>query len=97
MLKENGVDFDYREYRKEPLSVSELRDVVRMLGVPASAILRKRDKAVAQLGLVGDEPDDVLIPHMANHPTMVQRPIGIIDGKAAIGRPPAALLELLKG
>ena len=94
MLKDNDLEFTYREYRKDPLSEQELRDIVRMLGVPAKAILRKRDKAVAELGLAGDEADDVLIPHMAKHPTMVQRPIGVGNGKAAIGRPVENLLTL---
>ena len=42
----------------------------------------------------GDESDDVLIPHMAKNPTLVQRPIGILNGKAAIGRPVDNLLTL---
>ncbi len=94
MLKEHNLDFEYREYKKQPLTEQELRDVVAMLGVPAKAILHKRDKAVAALGLTGDESDDVLIPHMAQNPTMVQRPIGILNGKAEIGRPVENLLKL---
>lgn len=95
MLKAHDIDYSYREYKKQPLSADELRDLVRMLGVPAKALLRKRDKAVAELGLTGDESDDVLIPHMAAHPTMLQRPIGILDGKAEIGRPVENLLRLV--
>ena len=95
MLTDNGVEFTYREYRKEPLTEAELRDVLGLLGVGPQAILRKRDKAYAALGLTGAESDDVLIGHMANHPTLVQRPIGMNDGRAAIGRPVESLLALV--
>ena len=94
MLNERGVEFTYREYRTEPLTEPELREVLGMLGVGPKAVLRKRDKAFGELGLTGDEPDDALIAYMASHPTLLQRPIGIRDGRAVIGRPPEDLLQL---
>ncbi len=94
MLKEHELEYRYREYRKDPLSEAELRDVLGMLGVGPKAVLRKRDKAYKELGLSGDESDDVLIGHMAQHPTLLQRPIGIKDGKAVVGRPIEELLTL---
>ena len=95
MLKERGIDYEYREYIKEPLSEDELRDVLSKLGMAARDILRKRDKASQALGLKGDEPDDVLVPHMAANPGMIQRPIGIVGDKAVIGRPIENLLQLV--
>lgn len=64
------------------------------LGVGPKALLRTRDKAYKALGLTGDEPPDVLIGHMAEHPTLLQRPIGILGDKAVVGRPITNLLEL---
>lgn len=94
MLKEHDLEFTYREYRKEPLSEAELREVLALLGVGPKAVLRTRDKAYKELGLTGDEPDEVLIAHLAQHPTLLQRPIGIRDGRAVIGRPVTELLNL---
>ncbi|MCA9494187.1 MAG: arsenate reductase (glutaredoxin) [Alphaproteobacteria bacterium] len=94
MLKEREIPYTYREYRKEPLSADELRDVLRKLGLPASAVLRRNDKANAELGLTGDEPEDELIAHMATHPTLLQRPIGVVGDRAVVGRPAERLLEL---
>ena len=45
-------------------------------------------------GLTGDEPDGRLIKLMAQHPTLLQRPIGVRGRKAVVGRPPEKLLEL---
>ena len=95
MLNDRGIEFTYREYRKEPLSEDELREVLAKLGLSARDILRKRDKAVAANGLDGDEDDDVLLPLMAQNPTMVQRPIGVVGDRAAVGRPIENLLALV--
>jgi arsenate reductase-like glutaredoxin family protein len=32
---------------------------------------------------------------MARHSTLLQRPIGIVDGRAVVGRPPEELLKLV--
>jgi len=32
---------------------------------------------------------------MAGHPKLIQRPIVLNDGKAALGRPPESVLEIL--
>ena len=95
MLEAKKIPFRYREYTKEPLTAAEIRHVLDLLGVEPSAVLRKRDKAFRELELTGEEPADVLISHMANHPTLLQRPIGVLNGKAAVGRPPEALLALV--
>jgi arsenate reductase len=93
LLKERNVPHRYREYTKEPLGEEEVRALLRMLDVPAKAIFRKRDGK--KLGLTGDEGDDVLIPAMAEHPTLIQRPIGILNGKAVVGRPVENLLTIV--
>lgn len=95
MLKENAVDYRYREYRQEPLNQRELRRVFELLGVGPKDLLRRRDKAFRELGLNGEEPDTQLIRHMAAHPTLLERPIGILGERAVVGRPPENLLELL--
>lgn len=95
MLDEHDIEYRYREYTEEPLSESEIRRVLKLLGVSARDVLRKRDKAYKELGLSGDEEEDVLIRHMAEHPTLLQRPIGVADGRAAVGRPPQRLLDLV--
>lgn len=94
LLDEKGIPYRYREYTREPLSASEIREVLRLMGVPARDLLRPRDAAYASLGLTGAEPEEELIRAMAEHPTLVQRPIGRLPGRAVLGRPPERLLEL---
>jgi arsenate reductase len=94
LLNEHGIEYTYREYRQDPLSTTEIRDVLKKLGLSARDVLRTRDKAFTELGLTGNEPDSTLVGHMAEHPTLLQRPIGIKGKRAVVGRPPEGLLEL---
>ena len=96
-MKEAGVEYRYREYTREPLTVDELRGVLGMLGVGPKDVFRKNDAAARTLGLSGKEGDDELIMLMGAHPTLLQRPIGILGGRAIVGRPPERLLELVGG
>lgn len=43
-----------------------------------------------------DEPDvDTVVAHLLAEPGDMQRPIGVLDGRAVIGRPSERILELL--
>lgn len=95
MLDGKKIDYRYREYRDEPLSVAELRSLMRKLGSTPVDLLRRNDRAFRELGLTGDEPASRLLSLMAKHPTLLQRPIAVAGRKAVVGRPPEKLLELL--
>jgi arsenate reductase len=95
LLDEKAIPYRYREYTREPLTEEEIREILRLLGIPARDLLRTKDPAYAELGLA-DQPDAELIRAMARHPTLVQRPIGRLPGKAVLGRPAERLLELVE-
>jgi arsenate reductase len=92
LLDEHNLEFTYREYTKDPLTVEELRDVLGKLGVGPRDVLRKRD--ASKNGLTGSETDDQLLALMAEIPRLLQRPIGVLGDKAEIGRPVENLLRL---
>ena len=93
MLNENQIPFRYREYKKDTLSATEIRTVLGKLNLTARDVLRKRD--ANKLGLTGDETDMQLVALMAEHPGLLQRPIGVRGERAALGRPVENLLTLL--
>jgi arsenate reductase len=95
LLKSHGIEYRYREYTEEPLGKAELKKVLGMLGVQPADVLRKNDKAYGDLGLTGRETAAQLIAHMAEHPTLLQRPIAVLGKKAVVGRPPERILELV--
>lgn len=94
MLKEKDVPFEYREYTQDPLSAEEIREVLGKLGLGPHDLLRSRD--AKKLGIDGASlDDDALIAAMAQHPTLLQRPIAVLGDKAAVGRPHEKILEVL--
>ena len=96
MLNEKSIPYQYREYKKEPLTEQEWKDVLAKLQVPARELLRKRDNAYKTLGLNGSESNEHLLPHFANHPTLVQRPIFIHGSRAVVGRPVERMLNIIE-
>ena len=94
MLDERRIEYRYREYREDPLSETELRAVLERLGLGVSQVLRRNDRILKELGLDGDESEARLIALMVEHPTLLQRPIGVLGDRAVIGRPLERLLEL---
>ena len=76
--------------------MAELTALRDELGVPARDLLGTNDRSFRALGLKGSEPDSLLLPLMAQHPTLLARPIGRSQGRAVVGRPVERLLELLE-
>lgn len=95
MLEDNDVEYQYRDYKKDPLTGHEIRSILAMLEVTPAEVLRKRDRAFRELELTGTEAEAELIAVMASHPTLLERPIGIVGKRAVLGRPPERLLTLL--
>ena len=74
---------------------SKSRQTLALLGVPAIGMMRPKEALFAELGLSRDDADDALIAAMAAHPKLIERPIVLANGRAAMGRPPEAVLEIL--
>jgi arsenate reductase (glutaredoxin) len=94
LLRENGVEPEIVEYLKTPYTADALKALLAQLGIPAKALIRKKEAAAA-----GIDPaslsEDALIAAMEEHPIIVERPIVVANGKAARGRPPEKVLEVL--
>lgn len=96
LLIERGIAPEILPYLDQPPSVAELRELLRLLGLPARALLRTGEAEYAELGL--DDPaldDDALLAAMHAHPRLIERPIFVHGGRAVIGRPAERVLELL--
>ncbi len=94
ILKENGVEPVIVEYLADPPSADELRHIIEMLGISPRELMRPKEATEA--GLDDDSlTDESLIDGMINHPAVIERPIVVSGTKAAIGRPPESILEIL--
>jgi arsenate reductase len=96
LLTERGIAFDRVNYYVDPLSESQLRELLRQAGLAAGELLRSREPLYRELGLAdGQRSEDELIALMVEHPDLVQRPIVQRGGRAVLARPPQKVLELL--
>ena len=95
LLEDNGAQVEVRKYLEDAPSADELRAAQSKLGIPAIEMMRTGEKRFKELGLTKTTPDDDLIQAMAENPILIERPLAISGGKAAIGRPPENLLGLL--
>lgn len=96
LLRARGLEPQIVSYLDTPPTVDELRAVLRMLGLPARALLRTGEEAYATLGLQDPSlTEEQLLQAMASHPRLIERPIFIHQGRAVVGRPPEQVLTLL--
>ena len=95
LLKQNDVEPEVVEYLKTPPNAAELKDILEKLGLSADQLMRKKEDVYKELGLAGINNEDELITAMVNNPKLIERPIVIRGNKAAIGRPPEAVLDIL--
>lgn len=95
LLEERGASFEVRAYLEDPLSKEELASLGERLGRPASGFVRAKESAYAEAGCGPESDDDAILEAMANAPILMERPILVRGGRAAIGRPPEDVLKLL--
>jgi arsenate reductase (glutaredoxin) len=96
LLTERGIDFERVNYHVEPLPEAKIRELLAKAGIPAREALRTREPLVAELGLDRDDvTDDELVPLMAEHPQLLQRPIVERGDRAVLARPVERVLALL--
>ena len=97
LLAKKGVEPTIREYLKEPPSKAEVEKLIDMVGGEPGELLRDGEAEFKALGRKKAEMSKADIAKaIAAHPILLQRPIVVSGKKAAIGRPPEAVLPLLK-
>jgi arsenate reductase len=94
LLRERGIEPTIIEYLKTPPDAAELRRILGLLGLTPRRLLRKREAAEAGLDDAALS-DDELIAGMVANPITIERPILVTTDRAALGRPPEAVLALL--
>lgn len=96
LLEKRGLAPKIRLYLEEPPDAAELRSIVRKLGIPARSLLRTGETEYREQGLDDDSlSEEQLIEAMAATPRLIERPIVVAGRRAALGRPPEAVLEIL--
>jgi len=94
LLQERGIDLEIVEYLNSPPDVATLKAVLAMLNTGPQGLIRTGESVFRELGLK-DADDTALLDAMVEHPILIERPVVINGERAAIGRPPEAVLDIV--
>jgi len=96
LLEERGIDPEIILYLETPPSAETLSGILQKLGITPRQLLRKGEDAYKENNLSDTSlSDKQLIDAMVAHPKLIERPIVINGSKAALGRPPEQVLDIL--
>jgi arsenate reductase len=96
LLQDQGIEPEITLYLQDPPDANELRSILKMLGLEARQLMRKGEAEYRELGLAEESlGEDQLIEAMITTPKLIERPIVLNNGRAAIGRPPESVLDIL--
>ena len=96
LLEERGIEPTVVQYLETPPDAPTLKGLLNKLGLAPRELMRRKEAAYKENGL--DDPaidDDALIAAMVSNPILIERPIVVSGSKAALGRPPERVLEIL--
>lgn len=96
LLQARGIVPAVVLYLETPLDHAALTALLKKLGIGPRQLLRSSESAYRELGLKDPTlTDDALLAAMIEYPQLIQRPIVVNGQRAAIGRPPEAVLDIL--
>jgi len=95
LLEERGAPFRVRPYLDEPLTRAELDELQASLGKSPKEWVRRGQAEYSDAGLDANSAESAVLEAMVQAPVLMERPIVVCGNRAAIGRPPQNVLEIL--
>lgn len=95
ILQERSLPHTVRWYLKEPLSRSELVELLRKLRLSPLELIRKNDPLFKENFKNQEFSDEQWIDVLIQHPELMERPVVEKGNRAIIARPPEKLDDLL--
>ena len=96
LLQEKGIEPDVVLYLETPPDARTLKGLLKKLGLKPRELMRTKEAEYKDMGLQDSNlSDDQLIAAMVECPKLIERPIVVNGSKAALGRPPEQVLDIL--
>jgi len=94
-LDKENINYTIREYLKDIPTKYEITEVIKLLGIQnPQEMMRTKEDEYKEHNLENKDKD-ALIDAMVKIPKLIERPIAINNGQAAIGRPLENILEII--
>ena len=94
-LQDKGIDVQIIDYLKNPVSFSELKEIVMKLGTKPIDIIRTQEEYYKKNLKGRNFTDEEWLKIIVENPKLLQRPIVVEKHKAVIGQPPENINQLL--
>ncbi|MEM7193589.1 MAG: arsenate reductase (glutaredoxin) [Pseudomonadota bacterium] len=96
LLQDTGLEITVIRYLDTPPTAVEISELCTRLGLSVREIIRSSESAYKELSLENSEHSETsLCQIISDNPILMQRPIVVNGARAAIGRPPESVLEIL--
>ncbi len=96
LLTEKSLNIDVVKYLDTPPNKEAITDLQDMLGLEPRELMRKGEQEYKDNNLSDESLSrDDLIDAMVKFPKLLERPIVVKNGKAAIGRPIQNIIDIL--
>lgn len=97
LLEEKGITPDIVKYLEQTPDVDQLKALLNQLGFDSARQMMRTKEALYKELALGDESvsEEQLFEAMASNPKLIERPIVVNGSKAALGRPPEQVLDIL--
>jgi len=96
LIRQKGIEPKIIEYLKSPPTGKELDGILKLLRMEPRELIRTKEAEYKTLKLDrSDLSRAALITAMVKHPILIQRPIVLSGGRAALGRPPENVETIL--
>ena len=96
LLTEKGIEADVIKYLETPPDRETIVQVLALLNMHPRELMRKGEAEYNDNNLSDDSlTEDQLIDALVEFPKLIERPIVIANGKAAIGRPIENIIDIL--
>lgn len=96
LLTDKGIETNVIKYLETPPDRTTIIDLLDMLGLEPRDLMRKGEAEYKDNNLADESlTDDDLVDALIKYPKLIERPIVVKNGQAAIGRPIENIIEIL--
>ncbi|WP_153913480.1 arsenate reductase (glutaredoxin) [Shewanella sp. TC10] len=96
LLEENNANVTIVEYLKNVPTTEDINQILALLTIDPRQLMRTKETEYKEQNLSDETLTQAqLVQAMIDTPKLIERPIALANGKAAIGRPPENVLAIL--
>lgn len=95
LLEEKGEEIEIIRYLEDTPTREELENILNLLKIKPIELVRTKEAIWKEKYKDKDLSDKEVLDAMLENPRLIERPIVIKNNKAAIGRPPKQVLDIL--